>query len=96
MLLLILYLSYFQVQQLFPHFSLPIIIDDLRVTRSVELTIENILDGRLNSTVFHESEAITPSPNNSLAVLQSNTEASSSSTSHNWDELTTENENVEM
>ncbi|XP_012272037.1 E3 ubiquitin-protein ligase AMFR [Orussus abietinus] len=36
-----------QVQQLFPHYPRNIVLEDLRVTRSVELTIENILDGRL-------------------------------------------------
>ncbi|KAK7874530.1 hypothetical protein R5R35_013108 [Gryllus longicercus] len=36
-----------QVQQLFPHVALTTVIEDLRVTRSVELTIENVLDGRV-------------------------------------------------
>lgn len=36
-----------QVQQLFPHMPMPVIMDDLRLTRSVDFTIENILDGRL-------------------------------------------------
>lgn len=36
-----------QVQQLFPHLALATVIEDLRVTRSVELTIENVLDGRV-------------------------------------------------
>lgn len=36
-----------QVQQLFPHYPRNVVLEDLRVTRSVELTIENILDGRL-------------------------------------------------
>ncbi|KAJ1530352.1 hypothetical protein ONE63_005265 [Megalurothrips usitatus] len=36
-----------QVQQLFPHMPMTLIMDDLRLTRSVEITIENILDGRL-------------------------------------------------
>lgn len=36
-----------QVLEWFPQFSLTSILDDLRNTRSVELTIENILDGRL-------------------------------------------------
>nr|CAD7447602.1 unnamed protein product [Timema bartmani] len=35
------------VQQLFPYLSLPTIVEDLRATRSVELTIENVLDGRV-------------------------------------------------
>ncbi|KAJ4427703.1 hypothetical protein ANN_25355 [Periplaneta americana] len=36
-----------QVQQLFPHLALTTVIEDLRATRSVELTIENVLDGRV-------------------------------------------------
>lgn len=36
-----------KVQQLFPQIPLNVIIDDLHVTRSVELTIENVLDGHL-------------------------------------------------
>ncbi|PSN50961.1 hypothetical protein C0J52_07636 [Blattella germanica] len=36
-----------QVQQLFPHLALATVIEDLRATRSVELTIENVLDGRV-------------------------------------------------
>lgn len=36
-----------QVQQLFPHIPLSTVIEDLRLSRSVELTIENILDGRV-------------------------------------------------
>lgn len=36
-----------QVQQLFPHYPRNVVLEDLRITRSVELTVENILDGRL-------------------------------------------------
>nr|XP_018903653.1 PREDICTED: E3 ubiquitin-protein ligase AMFR-like [Bemisia tabaci] len=36
-----------QVQQLFPDYPLSTLRDDLHVTRSVELTVENILDGRI-------------------------------------------------
>ncbi|XP_060869674.1 E3 ubiquitin-protein ligase AMFR-like [Metopolophium dirhodum] len=36
-----------QVQQLFPHFTMNLIIEDLSTTRSVDLTIDNILEGRL-------------------------------------------------
>jgi len=37
-----------QVQEWFPNVPLSVIMDDLRVTRSVEVTMENILDGQLN------------------------------------------------
>nr|XP_050862799.1 E3 ubiquitin-protein ligase AMFR-like isoform X1 [Vespula vulgaris]XP_050862800.1 E3 ubiquitin-protein ligase AMFR-like isoform X1 [Vespula vulgaris]XP_050862802.1 E3 ubiquitin-protein ligase AMFR-like isoform X1 [Vespula vulgaris] len=36
-----------QVQQLFPHYPRNVILEDLRITRSIEWTIENILDGVL-------------------------------------------------
>ncbi|XP_028044389.1 E3 ubiquitin-protein ligase AMFR-like isoform X2 [Rhopalosiphum maidis] len=36
-----------QVLQLFPHYTMHSIIDDLSTTRSVDLTIDNILEGRL-------------------------------------------------
>jgi len=39
----------FQVSEWFPHIPLLTIMEDLRVTRSVDLTVENILDGRLVS-----------------------------------------------
>ncbi|XP_011142738.1 E3 ubiquitin-protein ligase AMFR isoform X2 [Harpegnathos saltator] len=40
-----------QVQQLFPHYPGNVILEDLRMTRSIEWTVENILDGIL--TVPH-------------------------------------------
>ncbi|XP_054709859.1 E3 ubiquitin-protein ligase AMFR-like [Uloborus diversus] len=36
-----------QVQQMFPHMPLNLIMDDLCSTKSVEVTVENILDGKL-------------------------------------------------
>lgn len=39
--------KYLQVQQLFPHYPRNVILEDLRITRSIEWTIENILDGVL-------------------------------------------------
>ncbi|XP_057318277.1 E3 ubiquitin-protein ligase AMFR-like isoform X2 [Microplitis mediator] len=36
-----------QVMHLFPHYPRNVVLEDLRITRSVELTVENILDGRL-------------------------------------------------
>ena len=38
-----------QVLQVFPHMPLNIVMDDLRMTRSVDFTIENILEGRLQA-----------------------------------------------
>lgn len=57
-----------QVQQMFPHFPLWALIADLRVSHSAELTVENILEGRLlppapmfNSDVM-ERPYLTPEP----------------------------------
>lgn len=36
-----------QVQQMFPRYPLTVIISDLTITRSIEITIDNILEGRL-------------------------------------------------
>ncbi|XP_019865622.1 E3 ubiquitin-protein ligase AMFR [Aethina tumida] len=77
-----------QVQTLFPHLPLSIIIDDLRVTRSVELTVENVLDGRLVApTLFRELE---PYNGQSYSILQNDQPGSS----RDWEDLTT-NENIE-
>ncbi|XP_060601154.1 E3 ubiquitin-protein ligase AMFR-like [Ruditapes philippinarum] len=38
-----------QVLQVFPHMPLNVVMDDLRITRSVDFTIENILEGRLQA-----------------------------------------------
>ncbi|KAK7500282.1 hypothetical protein BaRGS_00008505 [Batillaria attramentaria] len=39
-----------QVQAVFPNFPQQVILEDLRQTRSVDLTIDNILEGRLTAT----------------------------------------------
>ncbi|KAL5022727.1 hypothetical protein ScPMuIL_001882 [Solemya velum] len=36
-----------QVQSVFPHIAMNVVLEDLRLTRSVDFTIENILEGRL-------------------------------------------------
>ncbi|XP_054162781.1 E3 ubiquitin-protein ligase AMFR-like [Oppia nitens] len=63
-----------QVLDMFPHITLNTIIEDLRISRSVELTIENILDGRVVPPVqttsryqFDESYLL-PSTSSSTAV----------------------------
>ncbi|KAL3288044.1 hypothetical protein HHI36_002496 [Cryptolaemus montrouzieri] len=79
-----------QVQQLFPNMPLPVIIGDLRSTRSVELTIENVLDGRLVAPpIFREPQ--TPPENRSVGIIQQSTNFSSEEiTTRNWDEYNTE------
>lgn len=70
------------MQQLFPHIPISLIIDDLRLTRSVEITIENVLDGRLvGPAMFREPEMLqTPSLTN---LQQEN--------SQNWEEMAADN-----
>ncbi|CAG2100739.1 unnamed protein product [Medioppia subpectinata] len=71
-----------QVLEFFPHIPVNIIADDLRITRSVELTIENILDGRVaipvQSTSRTQSESIPSSSSSSTTTY-----STSSSTSMN-------------
>lgn len=44
---------------MFPHIPISLILEDLRLTRSVELTIENVLDGRLvGPAMFREPEVV--------------------------------------
>ena len=44
-----------QVQEWFPHVQLSSILEDLQNTRSVEVTMENILDGRLDASTSEPS-----------------------------------------
>jgi len=46
-----------QVHQLFPNYTITALIEDLRRTRSVDLTVENILVGRLTATPMFHQEA---------------------------------------
>lgn len=81
------------MQQLFPHFPISLIIEDLRLTRSVELTIENVLDGRLvGPAMFREPEVLqTPSPNS----LPHENIPEKSEASQNWDDLSTDYNNCD-
>lgn len=56
-----------QVQQMFPNMPLNLVLDDLRLTRSVELTIENILDERLVPPPFQLQVNRAPSPTSNLS-----------------------------
>ena len=68
-----------------------IIMEDLRVTRSVEHTVENIIEERLVAPVmFHE-----PEPNSTANVLLQDSAAPVGSVPRNWDELSSI-DNVEM
>ncbi|KAL0279648.1 UNVERIFIED_CONTAM: hypothetical protein PYX00_001155 [Menopon gallinae] len=51
-----------QVQEVLPHIPLSIVIDDLRITRSVELTIENFLEGRVVVSPHLYQREMTPPP----------------------------------
>ncbi|XP_071054003.1 E3 ubiquitin-protein ligase AMFR-like [Onthophagus taurus] len=77
-----------RVQQLFPHIPIPTIIEDLRVTRSVELTVENIIDERLVVPPRLREEQMEENNSNSLLESLSQT----STTSKGWEDLS---ENIE-
>ncbi|CAH0551458.1 unnamed protein product [Brassicogethes aeneus] len=78
-----------QVQTLFPHLTTSIIIDDLRVTRSVELTVENVLDGRLVAPhVFRDVDFTSPT-STTYAVASNEPDKERS-----WHELTATSDNV--
>ena len=53
-----------QVLQLFPDYSFSVIAEDLRQTRSVDLTVENILEGRLLPTLpsFQQEPSLSTLP----------------------------------
>ncbi|KAF7996268.1 hypothetical protein HCN44_001900 [Aphidius gifuensis] len=87
------------VQQLFPHYPRNVVLEDLRITRSVEMTVENILDGRLiiPHHVINEIEdepAIQSQSVNSNNILNTPTPMPSKT----WDlklDLPVENDSVE-
>ncbi|KAG8236856.1 hypothetical protein J437_LFUL017221 [Ladona fulva] len=61
-----------QIQQLFPRMPLHTLVEDLRDTHSIELTVENVLDGRLlppPATLYHVQP---PTPPSSPVNSQSN------------------------
>ncbi|CAH1365765.1 unnamed protein product [Tenebrio molitor] len=78
-----------QVQQLFPHIPISTITSDLRVTRSVEITIENVLDGRLVAPAMYREPEVVPSANRSMSILQTNCDTETQQ-QRNWDEFSTE------
>ncbi|XP_025407961.1 E3 ubiquitin-protein ligase AMFR-like [Sipha flava] len=76
-----------QVLQMFPYFTMHMIIEDLLTTRSVDLTIDNILEGRLVAPQqFIEEEPLvveTPQMVNSVEQFINNTPSTSCNTSLN-------------
>ena len=66
---------------------IPTIMENLRVTRSVEQTVENIIDGRLVAPPLYREE--TPHPQlDTTALLQTLSEPT---TSRSWDDEPTDN-----
>ena len=61
-----------QVLQMFPNFPQQVILEDLRQTRSVEVTIDNILENRLQAVSSLDTCLLTPSnvegPQNVISV----------------------------
>lgn len=66
--------------------------EDLRVTRSVELTVESIIEGRLVAPpIYREPDPLPqPTTTNNL-LLQTLSEPSTSPQLKNWDNMTSEN-----
>lgn len=72
---------------MFPHIPISLIIDDLRLTRSVEITIENVLDGRLvGPAMFREPELLQTPALTNLPQEQNAIEISQS-----WEDIPTDN-----
>ncbi|XP_025831696.1 E3 ubiquitin-protein ligase AMFR isoform X2 [Agrilus planipennis] len=88
-----------QVQQMFPHIPLSTIVDDLRVTRSVELTVENILEGHVvPPPIFRELDVrptVVPMSTNSRNSPTGDSFNVDEESSENWDELTSDNVDME-
>lgn len=77
----------YHIQEMFPHYSLEVLVSDLQVTHSIEHTIDNILEGRLPAPrvvdVEDNSRQSSPSPtaNNYYSTLSDESLPSSSSSS---------------
>ena len=50
------------IQEMFPHYTLDVLISDLQVTHSIEHTIDNILEGRLPAPRIVEDQSPPSSP----------------------------------
>lgn len=83
----------YQVLQMFPAMPMSIVLDDLRITRSVELTVENILEGRLvppASVMFQSSRGGISEPSSSSHFQNFDNPSSSTSFERNAIEETEE------
>ncbi|XP_044744606.1 E3 ubiquitin-protein ligase AMFR-like isoform X2 [Coccinella septempunctata] len=78
-----------QVQELFPNMPMSVITEDLRSTRSVEQTVENVLDGRLVAPpIFREPETI--SVRRPTGMIHPSTFSNEDISTKNWEEYTAE------
>lgn len=69
------------------------IIEDLRLTRSVEITIENVLDGRLvGPAMFREPEVLQSA---TLASLPQGNVSEIGQDSQNWEDLSSDYNNYD-
>lgn len=73
-----------EVQTIFPHMPIDVIVTDLQMTRSSDLTIENILEGRL----LPPSRRPTPVPELPTSISNSQSPPSSNNDSSSLDEDT--------
>lgn len=77
---------------MFPQIPLNLITEDLSETRSVELTVENILEGRLVAPPFRGSQGLHSRNSTSLPLLHS---PLTNNTSQNWENFYESSDNVE-
>lgn len=80
-----------QVQQMFPRYPMSVIVADLQITRSLELTVDNILEGRLVIPPHYqedeEFELVPGSPGNNSSTSpngDNNREGPSSSSASDY------------
>lgn len=74
---------------MFPQIPLNLITEDLSETRSVELTVENILEARLVAPPFRGQQLLQSTTNTPLSVLQT------SSSSQSWDQFSDNTDSIE-
>lgn len=77
------------IQEMFPHYTLDVLIADLQITHSIEHTIDNILEGRLPAPRIIDDEPSSPSPASTSFDYYANSDENgngSSSTSSSVDQ----------
>lgn len=74
------------IQEMFPHYTLDVLITDLQVTHSIEHTIDNILEGRLPAPrIIEDDQQQSPTSTASFDYYNSEEEGSSSSSTDQYE-----------